>query len=144
MIARSGNKYTLVYTNLVLRIRVIALGLGGLRTRLILIITLAEELAEVSYIRNPEFQSLILTYTAKNVASCNKSVDNKPISGCVRMACNRLLTTSLLQVVSRLYASCRVIHRLVTSCFNKLFQQVATSLQMTSCNKPDFNKLVAT
>ena len=26
----------------------------------------------------------------------------------------------------------------------KLFRQVVTSLQMTSCNKPDFNRLVAT
>ena len=30
---------------------------------------------------------------------------NKPISGCVGMACDSLLTTSLLQVVNRLVAS---------------------------------------
>ena len=36
-------------------------------------------------------------------ARCNKSVDIlKPISGCVPMACDSLLTTSLLQVVNRL------------------------------------------
>ena len=34
-------------------------------------------------------------------------------------SCWSLLTTSLLQAVNRLDASCRVIHRLVTSCFNK-------------------------
>ena len=53
----------------------------------------------------------------------------------MRMACKSLLTTSLFQVVNRLDASCRVIHRLVTSCFNMLQQvckwQVATSLILT-------------
>ena len=66
-------------------------------------------------------------------ASCNKSVDNKPISGCVR-TCNSLLTTSLLQVVNRLDASCRVIHRLVTSCFN-LSRSCNKSVKLTTCNK---------
>ena len=36
----------------------------------------------------------------------------------------------------------------VMTCFPqaccKLFQQVVTSLQMTSCNKPDFDRLVST
>ena len=67
----------------------------------------------------------VLHYTAKNAAICNKSVDNKPISGCVRMACNSLLTTSLLQVVNSLDASCP---RYPQAC-HKLFQQVATGLQ---------------
>ena len=45
-------------------------------------------------------------------ARCNKCVEifstkliNKPISGCVRMACDSLLTTSLLHVVIRFVAS---------------------------------------
>ena len=50
---------------------------------------------------------------------------NESISGCVHMACDSLLTTSLLQVV----------HRLVASWF-----KVVTSLQMTSCNELDFNR----
>ena len=48
---------------------------------------------------------------------------NKPISECVRIACDSLLTTSLLQVVNKLVASWLsklVINRLATSCFNKL------------------------
>ena len=59
------------------------------------------------------------------------------------MACDSLLTTSLLQVLNKLVAtllSKLVIHRSSTSCVtscNKL------CLQMTSCNKPDFNRLVA-
>ena len=54
-----------------------------------------------------------LIYTAKNaqvatslLTTWNKLVVNKPISGCVRMACDSLFTTSLLQVVNRLDASC--------------------------------------
>ena len=57
---------------------------------------------------------LVLEYTAKNTqvvtslfTSCDNllQVYNKPISGCVRMACAQLVTTSLLQVVNRLVAS---------------------------------------
>ena len=46
-------------------------------------------------------------------------------------------------------ASCQQISSKlsVQTCYQqaccKLFQQVVTSLQMTSCNKPDFNRLVA-
>ena len=46
-------------------------------------------------------------------ASCSKSAADllqvaviKPMSGCVRIACSSLMTTSLLQVVNRLAASC--------------------------------------
>ena len=60
---------------------------------------------------------------------------NKPIPGCVRMAYDNLLATSLLQVVNRFVASwlCKpVIHMFIANCFNKLQQvcngQVATSL----------------
>ena len=63
----------------------------------------------------------------------------KPISGCVSMACDSLMTTSLLQVVNRLVASW-----LFQQTCGKLFQQVLTSLQMPNCNKPDLNRLVAT
>ena len=57
---------------------------------------------------------LVLEYTAKNTqvvtslfTSCDNllQVYNKPISGCVRMACGQLATTSLLQVVNRHVAS---------------------------------------
>ena len=48
-------------------------------------------------------------------ASCSKSAADllqlaiiKPISGCVRIACSGLMTTSLLQVVNRLAASCEL------------------------------------
>ena len=48
-------------------------------------------------------------------ASCSKSAADllqvaiiKPISGCVRIACSGLMTTSLLQVVNRLAACCEL------------------------------------
>ena len=53
-----------------------------------------------------------LKFTDKNaeistslLASCNSLVIRMAISGCVRMACDSLLITSLLQVVNRLVAS---------------------------------------
>ena len=61
---------------------------------------------------------------------------NKPISGCVRMACDSLLTTGLLQVVNRFVASWLSKRVINAQACCKLFQQVVTSLQMTSCNKP--------
>ena len=74
------------------------------------------------------------------------------ISGSVRVACDSLLTTGMLQVVNRLVASWLsklVIHRLAASCFNKLLQvckwQVATSLILTSLLQLDeSDKPVAT
>ena len=39
------------------------------------------------------------------LTSCSRLVIKKMTSGCVRMACDSLLTTSLLQVVNRLVAS---------------------------------------
>ena len=79
---------------------------------------------------------------ASLLTSCNRLVINKPISGCVRMAYDSFMTTSLLQVVKRLGAnsfSNFVIHKFAASC-------------LTSCNKSandylqhaDFNRLVAT
>ena len=57
----------------------------------------------------------------------------------------QLVTTSLLQVVNRLVASClQTCCKFITSTRCNLFQQVVTSLQMTSCNKPDLNRLIAT
>ena len=48
-------------------------------------------------------------------------------------------------VASSRQTRCRLI---VKTCYPqaccKLFQQVVTSLQMTRCKKPDFNRLVAT
>ena len=47
----------------------------------------------------------------------------KPTSGCVRMASDSLLSTSLLQIVSKPVASCLsqlVIKGLASSCLNKL------------------------
>ena len=71
---------------------------------------------------------------------------NKQISGIVRMACDSLweqvcckLSTGLLQAVNRVVASW-----LFQQACRNLFQQVVTSLRMTSYNKPDFNRLVAT
>ena len=65
-------------------------------------------------------------------ASCSKSAADllqvaiiKPISGCVRIACSGLMTTSLLQVVNRLAASCE----LQTCC--KL--RTADLLQIVNC-----------
>ena len=82
------------------------------------------------------------TYTAKNVqvvASLLTSCNNLLQQADIRMhshGLRQLVKTSLLQVVNRL----------VATCFNKLKQvckwQVATSLQMTSCNKPDLNRLL--
>ena len=88
-------------------------------------------------------------YTAKNapvatslLTSCNnlfqqadirmrshglwQLVDDKSVASCQQACCKLILKTCYPQ------AWC------------KLFQQAVTSLQMTSCNKPDFNKLVAT
>ena len=70
----------------------------------------------------------ILVCTAKNVqvaTSLFTSCNNKQISRCVRMACDKLLTTGPLQVVNKhIYAN------LLSAACCKLFQQVVTSLQM--------------
>ena len=50
-------------------------------------------------------------------------VDDKTVASCQQIRCKLIVRTSYLQV-----------------CY-KLFQQVVTSLQMTSCNKPDTNLL---
>ena len=52
-------------------------------------------------------------------------VDDKSVASCQQTCCKLIVKTCYPQ------ACC------------KLFQQVVTSLQMTSCNKPDFNRLVA-
>ena len=57
----------------------------------------------------------------------------------------RQLVDDKSSVASCQQACCMLI---VQTCYQqvccKLSQQVATSLQMTNCNKPDFNRLVAT
>ena len=89
---------------------------------------------------------LSLLGTQPKTPSCNKSVDilrqfvttSRYQNAFVWLA--MLVTTSLSQFVNRLVASCQ--NRLVASwlfqqaCCN-VFQQVVTSLQMTSCNKSD-------
>ena len=76
------------------------------------------------------------------ISSHYQLVIDKPISGCVRMACDSLLTTK--SVASCQQTCCKLIVKTCypQACF-KLFQRVAASVQMTSCNKPDFNWLVA-
>ena len=62
------------------------------------------------------------------------------MSGSVRMPCDSLLTKKSVAVCQQ--TCCKLI---VKSCYQqaccKLFQQVVTSLQITGCNKPDFNRL---
>ena len=52
-------------------------------------------------------------------------VDDKSVASCQQTCCKLIVKTCYPQ------ACC------------KLLQQVVTSVQMTSCNKPDFNRLVA-
>ena len=63
--------------------------------------------------------------TRKLQQVCCRLAIIKPISGCVRIACSGLMTTSLLQVVNRLDASCE----LQTCC--KL--RTADLLQIVNC-----------
>ena len=76
--------------------------------------------------------------TQPKTASCNKSVDifnNFLQQADIRMRSHglqQLVKTSLLQVVNRLVTS----WLFQKACCN-LFQQIVTSLQMASCNKPD-------
>ena len=69
-------------------------------------------------------------YTAKNQDAFSKGliqiVDDKSVVSCQQTCCKLIVETCYPQ-----------------ACY-KLFQQVVTSLQMTSCNKPNFNRLVAT
>ena len=78
-------------------------------------------------------------------ASCNKSVDNKPISGCVRMACSSLL--------QRLVASCQFADLLnnATTCIKSVdklkqtcCQQAVASHANASWYRLFVNRLVAT
>ena len=59
---------------------------------------------------------------------------NKPISGCVRMACDSL-TTSLLQVVNRVVARCQ------QTCCKLIICTGLLQLVSTSCNKSANDKL---
>ena len=102
---------------------------------------------------------LCVHYTAKNeqvvtslLTSCNnllqqadirmrshglrQLVDDKSVGSFQKASCK--LSTGLLQVVNGLAVS--YFKTLVANCFNKLEQACI----MTSCNKPDFNRLVAT
>ena len=83
-------------------------------------------------------------------ASCNKSFDILQQT-CYQQADIRMRFNDLRQLVGdKSVASCQqtcskliVKTRYQQACC-KLFQEVLKSLQMTSCNKPDFNRLVAT
>ena len=68
---------------------------------------------------------------SQKCTSCSKSVTTKPISGCIWIASLGLMTTSLLQVVNRLAASCklhaglmRVVSSTCTKSANIKLQQV--------------------
>ena len=69
----------------------------------------------------------MLGYTAINaqvatrlLTSCNRLAINKPISGCVCLACDSFLTTSLLQAVNRRVASLLSKLVILRCVFNKL------------------------
>ena len=81
--------------------------------------------------------------------ACNNSdlvttCHNKSISGCVRSHRLRQLFDNK-SIASYQQTCCKLI---VQTCYQqaccKLFQQVVRSLQMTNCNKTDFNRVVAT
>ena len=82
------------------------------------------------------FSALAYTVKASPSTSCNRFVIDKPISECVRMACDSLLTTSLLEVTKLIVKTC------YPQACCKLFQRAVRSLEMASCNKLDFNRPV--
>ena len=63
-----------------------------------------------------------IVFIVQTQSTMRKSVDKPRML--LQVGCRNLLSTGLLYVVS--------------------FQQVVTSLKMTSCNKPDFNRLSTT
>ena len=79
-------------------------------------------------------------------ATCNKSVDilqqlvttSQDAFAWLSTACDNKSVASCQQVCFKLSTD------LLQVDYCKLFQQVVTSLQMTSCNNPDLNRLVAT
>ena len=80
---------------------------------------------------------LHILYTAKNAASCNKSVDNKPISGCVRIIIKntfvkRKVPKNKLKQINKLTNLLQFVNKL---------QQV--SVKLTTCSKlhPDIGLL---
>ena len=69
----------------------------------------------------------LMVITQQNMQLLTRQlVDEKFVASCQQTCCKRIFETCYPQ------ACC------------KLFQQVVASLQKPSCNKPDFNKLVAT
>ena len=89
-------------------------------------------------------------YPAKNAQHCNKFVDILQQTF-YQQADIRMRSHGLRQLVDdKSVASCQqtCCKLIVKTCYPqaccKLFQQVVTSLQMANCNKPDFNRLVAT
>ena len=94
-------------------------------------------LTMVNFIRSKPLQTLRSQKRASCIKHLARNLIKKPISGCVCMG--SLLTTSPLQVVKKvLQLDC--LDLLFTGLLQvALFQHVATSAQMTSCNMPDFN-----
>ena len=90
-----------------------------------------------------------LLYTARNaqvatslLTTWNRLVINKPISGCVRMACDSLFTTSLFQVVNRLDASCH--QQTWCKLSSTDLMQVVTNRLDASCHQQTWCKLSRT
>ena len=79
---------------------------------------------------------LLIHYTAKNAQ----------VATSLSTSCNNL--SQQADLTMRSHGLRQLVHdKSVASCQQtcyKLFQQVVTSLQLTNCNKPDFNRLVAT
>ena len=105
-------------------------------------------------INKPEFINLdnlkFFPWTQSKRASCTKSVDILQQT-CYQQADIRMRSHGLLQLVDdKSVASCEQTgcKLIVKTCYPqpcyKLLQKVIKSLQMTSCNKHDFNSLVAT
>ena len=82
-------------------------------------------------------QFSLFSNTQPNATSCNKSVDilqqicyNKPISGCIRMACDSFLTIGCCKLSGGLLQV--DFQNLLSTGLRKLLQQVVTNLRKTS------------
>ena len=91
---------------------------------------------------------LLNSYTAKNtqVATSLLTSCNNLLQANIRMRSHGLRQLVEDKSVASFQQTCckLIVQTCYQQAFCKLFQQVVTSLQMTNCNKPDFNRLVAT
>ena len=75
-------------------------------------LTLLDKMACFQALKHSFDRSMILDYTVKNakvatsLLTSHKSLTNKPILACVRMPCDSLVTTGLLQFGCQVSASC--------------------------------------